>query len=225
MSGCTVSVVIPAHNCGRYLKRSIESVLSQSVKADEIIVVDDGSTDDTADIARGYGRQIVYVHQANSGASVARNAGIKAAKGDWIAFLDSDDQWLPDKLQKQRALILSHPQLRWCCSNCLQISEGRESIYDKPDRIEAVIPNGEAGFNYLEGYPAGVRGHTDTMVIKKELLIEAGLFSPDQKRINDDDMWLRIAYIEPFIGYTAEPLAIYYRDIPQSITKRYVDTK
>ncbi len=225
MNTGTISVVIPAHNNGGYLKRSIESVLSQSVKADEIIIVDDGSTDNTAEVARGYGDKIVYVRQSNSGASVARNTGIRVSTSEWIAFLDADDQWLPDKLAVQRDLISQNPGLRWCCANCVQVSDGVESLYDDPDRIKMIVADGQAGFEFMKGYAAGVRGHTDTMVIKKELLVAAGLFSPDQKRINDEDMWLRIAYIEPYIGYTAPALAIYYRDIPQSITKKYVDTK
>ncbi len=225
MAKGTVSVVIPAHNCGKYLKRCIDSVLSQSVKADEIIVVDDGSTDDTAEIARGYGDKIIYVRQPNSGASTARNAGINIASGQWIAFLDGDDEWLGSNIGARLELAAANPRLRWMCANCFQIIDGSQTLYDNPERISAVVPEGQAGFNYLDGYLAGVRGHTDTMFIKKELLIEAGGFSPEQKRINDDDMWLRIAYIEPFIGYIATPLAVYYRDIPQSITKKYVDTK
>lgn len=96
----TVSVVIPAYNAGEYLGRAIDSVLAQTQPAAEIIVVDDGSADNTADVAQGYGERIRFIQQENAGASVARNTGIEAAASEWIAFLDADDEWLPQKDRK-----------------------------------------------------------------------------------------------------------------------------
>ena len=96
-----VSAVIPCYNYGRFLGEAIESVLSQTFSAHEIIVVDDGSTDGTPEVARRYGEKIRYHRTENRGVSAARNAGIALAEGDLIAFLDADDRWLPNKLECQ----------------------------------------------------------------------------------------------------------------------------
>ncbi len=87
-----VSVVIPAYNAEKYIGRAIDSVLAQTRQPDEIIVVDDGSTDNTPNAIKSYGSKVYYIHQENGGASVARNTGIEAAKSEWIAFLDADDE-------------------------------------------------------------------------------------------------------------------------------------
>ena len=87
-----VSVVVPAYNAGECIERAIESVLAQTFCDYEVIVVDDGSTDNTAEAVRKYGPKVQYIHQANAGVSVARNAAIAVAKGKWIAFLDADDE-------------------------------------------------------------------------------------------------------------------------------------
>ena len=96
-----VSVVIPCYNAEAYLKETIESVLSQTYPPLEILVIDDGSTDSSAEIAKSFGESVQLVQQPNSGESVARNQGIELAKGDWIALLDADDKWHPAKLEKQ----------------------------------------------------------------------------------------------------------------------------
>jgi len=101
----TVSVVIPCHNAAPFLRETLDSVLSQTQPALEVIVVDDGSTDDSAAIAESYGPPVRVIRQANGGESVARNRGIEEAKGDWIAFLDADDVWKPEKLEGQSAAI------------------------------------------------------------------------------------------------------------------------
>ena len=95
----TVAVVIPAYNIDPFITRAIESVLAQTHKPDQIIIVDDGSTDATAERIHQFGSQIQYIHQPNAGLSAARNTGIKAAETEWIAFLDGDDYWLPGKLE------------------------------------------------------------------------------------------------------------------------------
>ncbi len=99
----TISVVIPCYNAAAYLRETIESVLAQSVPAREVLVIDDGSTDTSAEIAESYGSPVRVIRQANQGESVARNRGIDESQGDWVAFLDADDLWLPDKLERQLA--------------------------------------------------------------------------------------------------------------------------
>ena len=100
-----ISVIIPCYNRSRLLKRAIDSALAQTVRASEIIVVDDGSTDNTRGLCAGYGNQIKYVKQKNAGPSVARNTGVKYARNEWVAFLDSDDYWTPLHLARMAKAI------------------------------------------------------------------------------------------------------------------------
>ena len=112
-----ITVVIPAHNAGEHLGRALESVLAQTRPADEILVVDDGSTDNTAEVARSYGSAVTYLYQDQRGAGAARNRGIEAATGDWVAFLDADDEWLPEKLAVQCEHLARHKEVVWTCGN------------------------------------------------------------------------------------------------------------
>ena len=108
-----ISVVIPAFNVGKFIARTLDSVLAQTRAADEIIVVDDGSTDNTAEVVRSYGTKVNFIQQDNAGASTARNTGIKAAQSEWVAFLDGDDEWLPEKLEVQLSLPERNPEWAW----------------------------------------------------------------------------------------------------------------
>ena len=112
-----VSIVIPTYNRARMIKRAVESVISQCVAGDEIIVIDDGSTDDTKLELESFRGRIRYIWITNSGAGAARNRGIDEAKNDLIAFLDSDDEWMPGKLAIQRSLMQSRPDILFCFSN------------------------------------------------------------------------------------------------------------
>lgn len=109
MDGPTVSVVIPVWNAARYLPQTLQSVLRQTRPPEEIVVVDDGSTDESAAVAEKFGTGVRVLRQDNRGESAARNRGIEAAQGDWIAFLDADDLWHPEKLARQLAAIQADP--------------------------------------------------------------------------------------------------------------------
>ena len=105
-----VSVVIPTYNCAHYLPAALESVLAQDYDPMEIIVVDDGSTDETQAVLQRY-PEVTCIRQANGGLSNARNTGINAARGEWIALLDADDIWPPGKLEEQMQILVAHPEV------------------------------------------------------------------------------------------------------------------
>src|SRR5689334_17614281 len=107
----TVSVVIPTYNYGRFLAEAIESALSQTRPPGEIIVVDDGSTDDTASIVKGFDAHVKYIKQENAGVCAARNRGVNESTGELIAFLDADDRFEPTAIEKQAAIFESEPEV------------------------------------------------------------------------------------------------------------------
>lgn len=221
----TISVVIPAYNSGNYIGRAIESVLAQSRPADEIIIVDDGSTDDTAQAVSKYESKVKYIHQPNAGASVARNTGIEAAGSEWIAFLDADDEWLPQKLHLQTELLDRNPDLVWTTGNyfnCMCSQDRQAPLFD-PARVKGLLGGKEYSESYFQALPRSLDGWTGTMLIRRDALVEAGLFRPGQLRGNDYDMWWRIAYRWPKIGYLAQATAIYHLDIEGSIIRQHSD--
>ena len=218
----SVSVVIPAYNAGKYIGRAIESVLAQSRAADEIIVVDDGSNDDTAEVVGGYGSKVRLIRQENAGASAARNTGIKAAACEWIAFLDGDDEWLDNNLQLQTELLRRNPNLMWSCGNYIRcLCDEKHRLPDlAPNKCKQLLAGKDYFDSYFAAHAAFAGGCTDTMLIKRDVLIEAGLFSPDQRRFNDMDTWWRIAYRHPEIGFVIQPLAIRHMVIQDSISQK-----
>lgn len=182
-----VSVIIPTYNYGRFVGDAVESALTQTYRPIEIILVDDGSTDDTGTRAQKYQGRIRYIPQENQGLSAARNTGIKEAKGEYIAILDSDDIWLPDKLKKQMDEFSRDKSLGLVsCGELLmddQEKVTRENIYkDYPNRdeflkklmIRNIVSGGSAA------------------VIKKECFNRVGLFDATLRSAEDWDMWLRI---------------------------------
>jgi glycosyltransferase involved in cell wall biosynthesis len=109
-----ISCVIPAYNCERYLGEAVDSVLAQTYRPLEIHVVDDGSTDGTAQVAAGYGTKISYLRQKNRGPAAARNAGVSVADGEFVAFLDADDRWHPEKLERQMGRLAERSEIDLC---------------------------------------------------------------------------------------------------------------
>ena len=124
MDGSTVSVVIPTYNRINYLPRALDSVAAQTRPVTEIIVVDDGSTDGTAECIRSRYPEVNVIRQANHGVSHARNTGIRNVTGDWIAFLDSDDAWMPEKMSRQFSALAGYPGYRIAHSNEIWIRGG-----------------------------------------------------------------------------------------------------
>jgi len=222
-----ISAIIPSYNAAPVICRAIDSVFAQTYSDYEIIVVDDGSTDNTAEVIKKYGGKVRYIYQNNAGASVARNTGIEAATGDWIAFLDADDEWLPDKLKLQTELLARNPELRWCASNRYQSDRKRRAVVCNVEVIEKAL----ARTDYFENFfVAAARGILpiipSVMMVRKSVFYEVGMFEPGRASGEDLDMWWRIAYLYPKIGYLATPMATIYLDVDNVVfTERRLSTK
>ncbi|MCE5185485.1 MAG: glycosyltransferase family 2 protein [Planctomycetaceae bacterium] len=208
----TIAAVIPAYNAEKYIARALDSVLAQARLPDEIIVVDDGSADNTADIVRSFGPKVTLIQQANSGVSSARNTGIRAAKSNWIAFLDADDEWLPERLAAQLALLERNPRLAWTTSNYLEClcEENRTAAHIPVKELLNELNGAEYFSSFLDAARRRHWGHTDCMLIRKDVLLELGGFNPDLPIAEDLDMWFRIAYRYPCVGFIPRPLAIHH---------------
>lgn len=183
-----VSVIIPTYNRGAYVAQAIESVLAQKYKDYEIIVVDDGSTDDTGERVIKYGDRVRYIHQENRGPSAARNTGILHAKGKYIAFCDSDDRFLPGKLEKQMEYIRSHPKCRFLYTWYYNVNDrGKITKLRKPLRCRS-----REQLQYcLLTRKFTIR--TSTVLVHKSCFRKAGLFNEKYWYSQDWDMWLRLA--------------------------------
>lgn len=198
----TVSVVIPAYNAAWCIQRAIDSVLAQTFRDFELIVVDDGSTDDTAAILRSYGDALTIVSQPNGGMSSARNAGIRAARGHYLAFLDSDDRWLPDKLARQVALMNAQPDLAFCsATTTLEDPEGN------PVGMWACSMEGNATVADILASHATIAGGASSVLAKRELVLALGGFDDTLFGAEDTDLWIRLAALGRF-ACIPDPLAV-----------------
>ena len=187
-----VSVIIPAYNAERFLRQTIESVLAQTFRDFEIIVVDDGSKDETAEIAESFGAPVICRRKTNGGVSSARNLGIKEAKGEYVAFLDADDLWEPTKLEKQVARLDEQPQVGLCFAAVQRIDENdlplnKIEAEDYPDFCEALLL-----------YSCVVSGSCSSAMIRKKLTETAGKFNEDYTNYEDWDYWLRLSLLTEF---------------------------
>jgi len=222
-----VSVVIPVYNAGPAIRRAIDSVLAQSFTDYEIIVVDDGSTDNTEELVKKYGSKVKYIYQENSGRSSARNTGIQAAKGKWVAFLDADDQWLPDKLKIQMELLDRNSELMWCAGNFIQTDGSRSTPRINPTVINNALTGRDYFLNYFEEAAKGLCFiATPTVIVKKSIFEKIGLFDISLLFGEDMDTWWRIAHKHPQVGYIAEPIARVYLNIQdQALQKQRLARK
>ena len=202
-----VSVIIPTYNRADLLPRAIKSVLNQTFKDFELIIVDDGSTDNTKEVVKGFQKEdgrIRYIWQENSGgAAKPKNKGIKNSKGDYIAILDSDDEWLPEKLQKQLELFKnsSNPQIGFVSCHALIINEknGKKLEYRIP-RYKNVLKN-ILTHDYM--------GSGSGMIYKKTVFDDIGLFDEKLKTGQDWEMRIKLARKYDF-DFVDEPLFKYY---------------
>lgn len=202
MSLPKVSVVIPNYNYGKYLKKTVESVFDQSYKNVEIIVVDDGSSDDSVEILKGFGNRITVVQQDNQGVSRARNAGVNHSAGEFVAFLDADDLWLPEKLALQIQKFFDDDKIGFVHCSMSYINTDDEIIGEERCGREGWLAN-----EVLSLRPA-IIGAGSTCVVKRNVFDEIGGFDPRQTTAADWDFGYRVAS-KYKIGFVDELLVLY----------------
>ncbi len=209
-----VSVVIPTYNRLDLLKDTLESVFSQSFSDFEILIIDDGSTESFDSIVQHYGDLVTFIRLPHSGLpSIARNCGIKKATGRYIAFLDSDDLWLTEKLKTQVQVFSDNPKIALACSDAYVLKPG---IHTKPDIPYINDRHGKTGF-LLDDLINNNFVITSTCMVRRDVLQKTGGFSEDPafRAIEDYELWLRIAR-QYQMQYIPVPMAV-YRDAEVSI--------
>ncbi|MGQ9670729.1 MAG: glycosyltransferase family 2 protein [Desulfosoma sp.] len=200
-----VSVVIPAYNAAWCVERAVRSVLSQDYPSVEVIVVDDGSTDGTPQILEKYRDRVHVLRKPNGGLSSARNAGIAAAQGDYVAFLDADDFWFPQKLSRQMAFMTANPSLGFTSTAAVVVAEDGTplSLWRCPEKASCLTATIFARLSAVPGSGSGV-------VVLKHLFHRVGLFDEGLSSVEDVDMWLRLSVVAPY-GCLNEPLVVIVR--------------
>lgn len=198
----TISVVIPAYNAAWCVRKAIDSVLAQEFRDFELLVIDDGSTDDTPTVLAPYGDAIRVVHQHNGGLSNARNAGIRESRGEFIAFLDADDWWLPGKLAHQIALLRTQPTVGFVSS-----AARVEDVDGRLLNVWACTPCTGPFLPHLFGANGDVAGSGSAVMVRRSLFDQAGGFDESLRSLEDVDMWMRLSAVA---GYACidEPLAV-----------------
>ena len=190
-----VSVIIPTHDSARFIAEAVRAALMQTYRRREVIVIDDGSCDETGDILRGFAGQISYRYQENRGPAAARNVGIKMARGKYICFLDADDLWTPNKLELQVEFMAAHSEVGLLFADA---DEWEDEQILKPSILATVkchaaivsqVPIREA-FRKLvtENFIP-----TSSVMIRKDCFLRTGLFDEDLRVVEDRDLWLRVA--------------------------------
>lgn len=207
-----VSVVIPAYNAAAFINQAVDSALAQTYPQRDILVVNDGSIDDTARVLEAYGDAIQVIHQPNGGLSNARNRGICAARSEFVALLDADDRWLPSKLTRQVEVLQAHPQIGFCSTR---------TLVEAPDGT----PTGEWLCPQLDGNllrtlflrNGSIPGSGSGVLARRVLFDQAGLFDETLRSLEDIDMWMRLAAVTDYVCID-EPLTVIVKH-PDSMSR------
>lgn len=208
----SVSVIIPTFNRQEVIERALRSVYAQNRPADEVIVVDDGSSDGTETIITEGFPEVTYLYQENRGVSAARNRGILEAKGEWIAFLDSDDEWLPGKLERQLQQLSEQPDLRICHTEEIWIRNGtRVNQMDKHAK--------SGGWIFNKCLPLCAMSPS-SILIHRTLFETLGGFDENLPACEDYDLWLRMTARHPVL-YISEPQIKKYGGHDDQLSRKF----
>jgi glycosyltransferase involved in cell wall biosynthesis len=196
---------MPAYNVAWCIGRAVDSVLAQDFRACELIVVNDGSTDGTRALLEGYGAVITVINQENRGMSAARNAGIRRARGTYVAFLDADDWWLAGKLSRQVDLMHGRPEIGFSSTTVrVEDDDGRLlNLWRCPNGSTEILAT-------LFAQNAAIAGGCSAVMARRDLLDRVGLFDESLRGFEDPDLWMRLAAVS---GYACidETLAVILR--------------
>jgi glycosyltransferase involved in cell wall biosynthesis len=192
-----ISCIVPVCNCELYLREAIDSILEQTYRPLEIVVVDDGSTDGTADVVASYGARLHYLKQVNAGTAAARNRGLKFAEGEFVAFLDADDLWHPDKLMRQMACFTTDPKLELCLT------------YVQNFWIQEVKAEKERLQNHKFARP--LPGYLiQALLARRTLFDTVGFFDP-ALRLSEDTDWFLRAFEKGVVTQVVPDVLVYRR--------------
>jgi len=207
-----VSIIIPTYNREKWIKEAIQSVLSQTYSFYEVIVVDDGSSDNTREIVNSFKERVKYFFQQNCGPSCARNKGIELSRGEWIAFLDSDDLWKKEKLEKQMEALKKEPRFKVCYTEEVWIRNGK---FVNPRKRHKKY----SGWIYLHCLPLCIISPS-SVLIHRSVFEDVGKFDPHLPVAEDYDLWLRISSRYP-IKLIPEKLIIKRGGHKDQLSKKY----
>ena len=207
-----ISVIIPTYNRSKLLNRSIRSVLNQTYQPNEIIVVDNGSTDDTREMVSKNFRNICYIYHDKKGVSSARNAGIRISKSNWISFLDSDDEWMKDKLFLQKEYILKNPDADFLHTNEIWFKNGKHLNQKK-------IHKKYGGYIFKNCLKLCCISPSST-IIKKKLFDKIGYFDESFEVCEDYEFWLRVSS-KIKIHFLEDKLTIKHGGHDGQLSKKY----
>jgi len=210
MSFAKVSALIPTYNSARYIREAVDSVLAQTYPVHEVIVVDDGSTDNTQELLAVYGNRIRCIHQVNSGPPAARNNGIAQVTGDWIGLLDSDDLWVPTKIELQMKYLEQHPECGLVYTDMKTFDE-RGTIEESVKVSRNLrLPSGRV---FPEIF-AETLFQTSAVLVRKACVARVGGFDTTLRMGDDYEFFMRIArHYE--LGYVDKPLVLYRQHATQ----------
>ena len=206
------SVIMPLYNKERYLKKAIESVIAQTYRDFELIIIDDGSTDNSLEVVRGLkieDRRLKILTQSNSGVAVARNNGVAASEGEYMCFLDADDWWETNFLEEMDRLITEYPEAGLCATNY---------IYYKPGKTHVALSLPRGYLDYPKAYYEGssMPVWTGATCMPRKVFDEMGGFPLGIKLGEDFLLWAKIALHYP-VAFSEKPLAYYNNDVPASL--------
>lgn len=220
-----ISVVIPVYNGEAYISNAIQSALDQSLKPFEVVVVNDGSKDGTAEKLVAFGSRITVISIPNGGVSNARNMGIKACTGEYIAFLDADDVWYEDKLKQQLEVFKHNSEVGFCCCNYAFILNDTSSTINNFSRFEN---DDDIIFDALLPLPLDALikrnfvGTCSNVMIRKKVLNQVGLFNVNYKQAEDYDLWLRCALVTKF--YLLSEVLLEKKSHDANLTNNFLET-
>ncbi len=207
-----ISVIVPTYNRAHALPRALDSVLAQRLPPAEILIIDDGSEDETRQLIQARYPNCRYLPQANHGVSQARNRGIQEARGTWLALLDSDDAWLPDKLQLQYQALQDQPEHRLCHTDEIWMRNG---VRVNPMKKHAK----RGGWIFLDCLPLCVISPSAAL-LHRSLFAEFGVFDSSLPACEDYDLWLRICAREPVL-YIEKPLVVKYGGHADQLSRKH----